>query len=709
MDAQGNRINYTREQLTAQRASWKSETAKSNHSRVISPSDKAYAADVMWYYGAFGYEIGNSNIIVSENGIRSEILLGASLDNWYDNEYWYALRYDETSDEYVNDFVSSYFPDGIKSIQVGDVTGDSAQEIVVGCDDGRIQLYDQLSKEWLGEMQTDEWDIEALALADLTGDAKKEIIICDHHNVCVYSGNGTLEWDIADVGGYDIVVGQMDEDVGLEIVVTDGYVIDAATHMVQWSWPYGFGEKLEVGDIDFDGMEELVAAEDWDTIWTFDVDQQVPKWHLQLDKDIDDILLKDIDADGTLELIVGDGQWGEIVCYDTSNQIVEWTIANPEYGVRRMATGDVDDDGDIELLWGVENGYLYIANWQIQELEWKNYKMRGPFIGPEIGDLDNDGREDLVFLSWGEDYWYDGYPLYELGCILIFQRNSPIPYKMSREIMFGRFESSIHDLKLHDVDMDGGDEIILASDFEGDGAIAIYDMDDEGVIYLKWINSTMPYDAPFHSVEAGDIDNDGDIEIIAGAAREEWTGYTHIYVYDYKTGEEEWHSLPLGDGWDKVRDVAIGDIDEDGIDEIVGLVASGAAYIFDGQSKDLEAVLFGNYTAMELYERGNSLLIVFGDENGDISAYRNFSGSYHKIYQRNYISNQIEGMSLGPEGLSHIFLSHGGLISLVKPGEILWESSCYGEVFGRRVRFIPGVPLFVSAGSYAILAFKYNF
>lgn len=104
MDAQGNRINYTKEQLMAQRASWKGKTQK-NEQPPMRPSDMAYAADVKWYYAAFGYDMGNSNIIVSETGTAPEIFLGTSTGSWSDNDYWYALRYDEATGEYVHTFV----------------------------------------------------------------------------------------------------------------------------------------------------------------------------------------------------------------------------------------------------------------------------------------------------------------------------------------------------------------------------------------------------------------------------------------------------------------------------------------------------------------------------------------------------------------------------------------------------------------------------
>jgi hypothetical protein len=41
-------------------------------------------------------------------------------------------------------------------------------------------------------------------------------------------------------------------------------------------------------------------------------------------------------------------------------------------------------------------------------------------------------------------------------------------------------------------------------------------------------------------------------------------------------------------------------VDRDGIAEVIGMVESGSIYIFDGQSKQLEAVLFGENTAQRL-------------------------------------------------------------------------------------------------------------
>ena len=284
-----------------------------------------------------------------------------------------------------------------------------------------------------------------------------------------------------------------------------------------------------------------------------------------------------------------------------------------------------------------------------------------------------------------------------------------MPRAISKEIMFGKSDSGIHDLKVYDVDKDGRSEIILATDIDGDGAIGIYGIDNSDVIYLKWINSIRPDDAAFYSVEAGDIDNDGDIEIIAGAGREYDSGGTYIYVYDYKTGEEEWRSLHMGNNWDKVVSIELEDMDKDGIKEIIGMVESGSVYIFDGESKQLEAVLLGEHTALKVIEWKNAPMILLGDTNGDISAYRYISGSYTEIKRQIFLPERIDGISLGPEGTNQFFLGSKGNLTVVNPSGTVWQSSSYGEIFGKHTEVFPKGQWFVSAGSYGILAFKYNF
>jgi hypothetical protein len=217
---------------------------------------------------------------------------------------------------------------------------------------GSIHLFNQGTKKWIGELTTAANGLEGLATADVDGDRENELILCTSNHLYVYSTSEGLEWDIAGIGGKDVVVGQMDADSALEIAVTGGQVIDTVTQSVQWTWPNGFGAILEAADIDDDNMEELIAADSWYFVWAHDVDRQLPKWSIPIDLDIGAIYVTDIDNDSVQELLVGEGQWGDILAIDTKTQTMEWSIRNPEHGVTDIATGDVDNDGTTEIFWG---------------------------------------------------------------------------------------------------------------------------------------------------------------------------------------------------------------------------------------------------------------------------------------------------------------------------------------------------------------------
>ena len=114
--------------------------------------------------------------------------------------------------------------------------------------------------------------------------------------------------------------------------------------------------------------------------------------------DVGAIHVTDIDGDSVQELLVGEGQWGDVIAFDTVTQQQEWFIANPEHGVTDVAVGDVYGDGDEEVLWGAgatSTGAdrLYVADWQTSMIEWENIQLEGPFLGPAMGDLDGDGIE----------------------------------------------------------------------------------------------------------------------------------------------------------------------------------------------------------------------------------------------------------------------------------------------------------------------------
>jgi hypothetical protein len=706
LDSSGNRINYSKKKFIEQSlppiADPRSVKPKAMEAPQISMGGKQ-----IWSYAAFGSGIGSSNIIVAQNGVHLEVYLGGSGTTFGPDTYWHVLRYNPSTNDYRQMYVSHYYPTGIRRIEVADIIGSSQNEILVALEDGRIEVYDQTAKSWLAEIVTAAVDLKGFDVSDVDTDGENEIILCTSSNLYVYSGNGVLEWELADVGGSDVVVGQMDADDALEIAVTDGNVIDTATKSVQWKWESGFGAILEAEDIDGDDMDELIAAERWYFVWAYDVDRELAKWSIQIFSDIGAIHVTDVDDDSVMELLVGEGQWGAILAFNTVTQEQEWSIDNPEHGVTDVATGDIDNDGDIEVVWGAGasstgEDHLYVANWQTQQIEWQNIHLDGPFIGPEMGDLDGDGRNEMVVVSWESDSGYGS------GRILVFNGFTLKLLAISDEIVGGSAWTGTHDLDLYDVDNDGRMEIVVAADRLYDGIIEIYDYEGFGQFNLNWTNSTRPFGASFYSVKVGDVDSDGFLEVVGGSGREH-TGAegVFIYVYDYNTGEEEWHSLQMGEYWDAITDLALGDVDLDGFDEIIGMVGKGDVYVFDGPSKVIEDILSGSHTTLELFKFrvGKISLMFLGDDFGDISAGLYLRGSYLEIYRNNFVSGSIDGLSFFPR--RNVFLSFGtgGTLNLASLNGTLWQSHIYGEHFGARTVRHPLFPICISAGSYSILGF----
>jgi hypothetical protein len=444
-------------------------------------------------------------------------------------------------------------------------------------------------------------------------------------------------------------------------------------------------------------MEELIVAE-YSFVWAYDVDRRLPKWSISEYPQA--MLVADADGDGHVEVLVGQGQWGSVSAYDPVTQQQKWTINNPRHGVTNIAVGDVDGDGATEVLWGAgfsDTGpdYLYVSDWQTRQIEWHSIDLVGPFLGPEIGDLDGDGQKELVAISNSSDSGYSS------GRILVFDATTRRLRAISGPTMGGLGWTGIHDLQLRDLNGDGKLEILVAASFTYDGVIEVYGFDSNNSFSLQWTNSTRPSSAQFFCVDAADIDNDGELEIIGGAG-----GF--LYAYSYATGAEEWKSLYLRGN---TTLLGIADVNQDGTSEVVVLVNSSDVYIFDGPSKLLEDILIGPFTAMQVQNVSGLPSIVLGNSSGDLIMYRYVSGSYSETFRQRLITTSINGFTLDRLGRVWIgssngqYGSPGTLTEVTLGGTVLNTYSGYGSVFGLQTAFFPVFSVFFTSGSYSIEAF----
>ena len=629
-----------------------------------------------WQYAIFGSAIGQTNILLgpapSGGGARQIILGGSSPGYFFGNDFWQALQYNATTHGYDQAFVSPIYPAGIVRIGLANVIGDSALEIVVVLGNGRVCFYDFVTKAEIGHFDTGTSSLVGLCLANLDGGTYAEILLTSADHLYVYNGQGSLLWS-ADAGG-DVVAGQMDNDPALEIATTDGNVIDAATHTVQWTRTGGFGFRVKLAPFPGETYQQLIAAEAWDHIYSYDVGRQLPRWSIE-NFNTDTIEVADVDHDGVPELIIGDAQFGSVHVHDLLTQTLKWEVVNNDSGVTNVAVGDVDGDGMAEMLWGAGANttgadYLYVVDTGgSHAVEWKSVDLEGPFVGPAIGDLDGDGQNELVVCSRSSDADYGS------GRILVFDLATLNLRGISDGIVGNLSWTGTNDLKLRDIDGDGHAEILIAADYLYDGAIEIYNFDANNAFHLKWNNASRPSGSPFYFVDAADVDNDCTTEIIAANG-------TAVYIFDYPGNDDPWRSVSLAS---LATGLIVEDLDHNGTKEFAALVQTGELYTWDGPSRLLKNLR--QNTGFTLLSNRASAAGLIGATDSGVGHFLQYNGTaYTEAFTRQLGSTALNGLNvLSSDAL---WTGSGDTID-VRPAPdydaVAWTSPNVGAGFGRYV------------------------
>lgn len=710
IDAKGHHINYDRKTLEATaRTKGKSidEPAKPTRPRTPlvmptprpqptprsrpTPSPPPIDARPFWQYAIFGSGIGASNIVIGPtppNGAPEIIIGDNSKDDFAADDFWQAIRYNPGTGNYDQIFISPiYQPRNgdpfviIARIGLAHVTSATDWQIVVMLGDGRIYLYDFVTKAEVGYFDTGSYNfyfgLQGLSLTDLNGDGLAELVVTTPDDLRVFNGSGQLLWEVAGAGGYDVVVGRMDNGTSLKIAATNGKVVDAVTHAVVWDYTNGFGARLKLAPFPGENYQQLISAEAWYYVYSYDVGRQLPRWSIETQLNIDAIEVVDVDNDGVPEVIIGDGQWGTLHVHDLITQSLKWEVNNPEHGVTNIAVGDVDHDGVFELLWGAgytSTGpdYLYAAStaWA-HDIKWQSVDLQGPFLGPAIGDLDGDAQLELVICSRSSNAEYAG------GRILVFDFVTLSLRAISDTVSgFDRVE----DLKLRDVEGNGRMQIVIATE---DGAIGIYRFDSNNTFTNIWMNATLPESA-FSFVDVADLDNNGTRKVIGSA-------YGYVYVYDYPSGTQSWRSVNLGQGG--VTGLVVEDLDGNGSKEIAALVSTGDLYTWDGPSRQLRNLRQGTNGTL-LSNRASPAGLVLGDTFGVGHFLQWDNNSYTETFTRQLATDCdpyaytpcINGINITSD--NSLWTGIGSVLNkqvATSYDIVVWQSPAIGNSFGRSV------------------------
>jgi hypothetical protein len=632
-----------------------------------------------WQYGLYGTSIGSAGLLTADldgDGTR-EIIASAAPGGFGSNTFWYIVN--NASGAYEQIWRSKQYGTTIVKLLLTDLTGDGKDDIVVGLADGTVYLYDGPTRQELRKLKTTS-SLTALAVADLDGDGKKELVTSDGIGIAVYAADGSgLLWSLASGGGNSIAVGNLDKDAALEIVTTatggKGYVIDGVSHAIEWEYINSFGSRVALADLDNDGMEEIVGAAAWYKITVFDADRKTPAWEAAARLDIASLLIADVDGDGVLEILYGDAQGGTTHAIDTGTKTEKWSIYCSDSGVSGIALGDVDGDGAQEVLWGAGGNstgadHLYVANPITKTVKWQSMHVDGPLSAVAVGDVDDDGEDEIVMVSFESDSGYGE------GIIHIFNART---HALEFQQKLGTMDwMGVRSVKIGDVDNDGKTEFVVTTGYVYDGFIRVYD----GASHTLKRQSASYSGNYFSALAVGDVDGDGKTEIVAGQGREH-TGATGSYliVFDGATLQEKWRSVDMGSGWGGIYDIKLADLDGDGHTEIIASTGgTNRLIVYDGMNHDLK--LLKEHPAQALaaadVDNNGALELLAGRTDGTIDLFDGKTFALKKSVS-SFGTSSVDALrivDLDGDGVKEWLLASGGLLTVLDgQGGLKWRSA----------------------------------
>lgn len=362
-------------------------------------------------------------------------------------------------------------------------------------------------------------------------------------------------------------VGAFTDTNSTQILLSNGqiYTFDSNTFTLQKTLMLANHAFSYAVDIDGDGLDEILAAEGWYTIKLYSPMTEEVIWTKQSDLDIDALILADVDQDGKLDAVYGDGQWGNLYAFDLQTGDDFWSINNPEHGVTNIVIADLDNDGSLDIGWGAgysSSGadYFFIHDLTSKELKWQSEDIGFPISAIALVDVDQDGDLDAVTASLSSDSGYSG------GVIQAFDIQSKT--RLWRESAANNWGSTMK-LLAADLDNDGKSELIIGSSEIYSGMVRVLNAQDGSERFKKFVGDG----DNVSGLTVADLDDDGFREIIIGNGAEH-TGSEGVFftVLDGRTGELKQRSPSLEFSWQGLTDLHA--VEVDGSQFVYGLLGN---------------------------------------------------------------------------------------------------------------------------------------
>jgi len=376
---------------------------------------------------------------------------------------------------------------------------------------------------------------DQLIAADLNGEGGKELVVAYNKHVHAYTHTG------AELPGWPVsidpqntgartqsgpAVADLDGDGSPEVVASNNshqIFVFRADGTTLPGWPKNVGgvfTSLAVDDINGDGQKEIVAAVDGRLVALSAQGNYLPGFPVHPGAFLLPPAIADLDGDGQKE-IVGAGDTGptKLFVFNSNGtvragwpRLVNPTLASNLLSPSQPVLGDLDRDGDIEIVMGSADGKVYAFQHDGADLPgWPSATKAARVNAPAIGDIDGDGSPEVVA---GNNTLVENNV--KVNYIFAWRADgTPVPgwpVKYDRTISFSSFGFGAP--ALADLDGDGRADVIAASDanFEQPFALNAYRYDGTKVAgFPRPTFRTGSVDSC--TVAVADLDGDGRLEL----------------------------------------------------------------------------------------------------------------------------------------------------------------------------------------------------
>jgi hypothetical protein len=392
--------------------------------------------------------------------------------------------------------------------------------------------------------------------------------------------------------------------------------------------------------------------------------------------------LGDLDGDGDLDIVTGDGSgvfyYLERTGASITTAFVEHTgEANPLDGrdvgtIAAPALSDLDRDGDLDLVSGSGSPLLVVFEntggaaspaflARTGDTNPFGAFSPGPLPTPALGDLDADGDPDVLA---GTQTGIFGY----LESFLTSSPQPPVELTGSANPLSGQDVGALSAPALADLDGDGDFDAVSGEDF---GAFRYFE--NTGTIrtpaFAARTGAANPLDGRDVGDEAqpalADLDADGDVDLLAGRSAGDFDYFANTgdaVTPLFAAGTANPFGL-AGVGSPSSAPV-LGDLDRDGdLDLVVGRYYGGLAYfentgaatapVFSertGAANPLAELDVAYYTrpALADFDRDGDLDLICGSEGGRFRYFENVGGPVSPSFARGFGSgNPLDGEDIG--------------------------------------------------------------